>query len=106
MHQKTQENKVLCTCTLPGIWVEIEPGLFKKEYNEGTAWIEARLNELTVNLKAKAHGNMGGIMMTVVTLYEVNVKADDKSAIEHAISIVENAISEFLKKAANHGVAD
>ena len=99
MHQQNQENKVLCT--LPGIWKEIEPDLFKTEYNAGVAWIEARLNELTVHLTAKAHVNMGGVMMAVITLKELHATADNKEAIERRISLLENTISYFLKEKNN-----
>jgi hypothetical protein len=99
MHQKTQENKAMCT--LPGIWTEIGPRLFKKEYNAGAVWIEAELNELIVNLIAKAHGDMGDIINAVITINGLHVKADDKSAIEYGISLLEKSISDFLQEKDN-----
>lgn len=79
---------------LPGVWMEIEPGLFVKQYNNGAAWIEARLNGEMVQFEAKVCGTPGNVAQCVG---DGSVKASDHAAIEEAITFLEMRLDKSLQ---------
>lgn len=81
---------------LPGVWEEISSGLYVKWFNERTAFIEARPEGKVVNFASKLQGSFGGVMLAVRQVGEATANLNDPEAINTAIKILEDDLSEVL----------
>ncbi len=81
---------------LPGVWTEIEPGLFAKQYNNGAAWIEARLNGEMALFEAKVSSTLGNVISVAQCVGDQSVKASDRAAVEEAITSLEMKLDKSL----------
>jgi len=77
--------------TLPGVWA-INGSVFVKEYNDGTAFIEAQHQGFKLLLKAKTEGMIGGVMKAVMEIDVREVNVWDSLGIDNAITALEASI--------------
>jgi hypothetical protein len=84
--------------SLPGVWDEIEPGLFVREYNQGKAFLEAELGESLVCIQAKVMTSPGGIINALESVGEERVyrQNDIPGSIYRLEKKMEKAIAELI----------
>jgi hypothetical protein len=95
MFESCNSNQVV-DFKLPGVWEKITTGMYVKWFNEGTAFIEARPEGKVVNFASKLQGSFGGVMLAVRQVGEATANLNDPEAINTAIKILEDDLSEVL----------
>lgn len=86
------QNATSNAFSLPGVWLETQPGWYVREYNGGQAYIEAHVVDGVLLLKAVVVRNLGNVMLAGESVGERRVDPNDRSGVECAVTALEGRL--------------